>query len=481
MVFAGEDPHFLFRRMLIFASEDVGMADPNALVFTEAAAAAFDRVGLPEGRFHLAHAALYLATSPKSNSIFAFFDALSSIEKEGGGEVPPHLKDSSRDEKGFGHGEGYLYPHAFKDHWVAQQYLPDFLQGKVFYHPGDIGFESRIKPEVERKREAQLAVILELDQENQEVLTFSPPDTGRERWLNRAAGTLSRFLTELRNRLFQDVQIARHWLVLDIDARDGLLTWEALRMVPEGGVWSLIDAESRFMKDMVANLPVLDRPTLLEGDLSDIKGLLEKDKPKFNLIVGRNALGKRRDKGQILQKLWDLLDSGGHIALVESVPRFGKRLSELVDRDFGEMNGDLLDPDGESRKAAGGRSHDRDKRYLDPQTVKRLKASEERLYTDDKNPAVNWVPEELEAQLAEIGYQDIRLRRVDLHQDRKIRSRDIDHWLAPESTYTLALRSEFREEEAQNLLNQLKLCLEGVDVKWRKPLLFIHARKGRAQ
>ena len=122
MVLAGEDPHYIFRRMLILASEDVGMADPQALVFVESAAAAFDRVGMPEGRFHLAHATLYLATAPKSNSSLGFFDALALLESEQrAGETPNHLRDASRDKEGFGHGEGYLDPHAFKDHWVAQQ------------------------------------------------------------------------------------------------------------------------------------------------------------------------------------------------------------------------------------------------------------------------------------------------------------------------------------------------------------------------
>ena len=109
MVSAGEDPHFIFRRMLISACEDTGLADPNAISVVESCARAFDRVGLPEGRYFLAHAALYLSTAPKSNSSMAFFDALSAVEKENA-EVPNHLRDSSRDAEGFGHGSGYLYP-----------------------------------------------------------------------------------------------------------------------------------------------------------------------------------------------------------------------------------------------------------------------------------------------------------------------------------------------------------------------------------
>ena len=130
MVQAGEDPRFLFRRMIIFASEDVGLADPGALGVVTSAAEAFDYVGMPEGRFHLAQACLYLSTAPKSNSAFAFFDALKTVESEAEDEVPNPLKDGNRDGADFGHGQGYLYPHAFRDHWVAQQYLPGSLQGE---------------------------------------------------------------------------------------------------------------------------------------------------------------------------------------------------------------------------------------------------------------------------------------------------------------------------------------------------------------
>ena len=181
MVTAGEDPHFIFRRMLISACEDTGLADPNAITVVESCAQAFDRVGMPEGRYFLAHAALYLATAPKSNSSMAFFDALAAVEKEDA-EVPNHLKDSNRDTEGFGHGAGYLYPHAYRDHWVAQQYLPDTLMGRVFYTPSTQGYEATIRSDVLSRREIQIASILE-KQENHEGLTTdelatSPAETG---------------------------------------------------------------------------------------------------------------------------------------------------------------------------------------------------------------------------------------------------------------------------------------------------------------
>ncbi|GAB1481596.1 hypothetical protein MASR2M78_04110 [Treponema sp.] len=144
MVRAGEDPAFIFRRMIISAGEDVGLADPNAIVVVQACASAFERIGFPEGNFQLAQAALYLATAPKSNTTLAFFDAMAEIEKEEA-EVPNHLRDDHRDKEGFGHGDGYIYPHAYREHWAAQQYLPKALAGRTFYTPSLIGYEGRLR------------------------------------------------------------------------------------------------------------------------------------------------------------------------------------------------------------------------------------------------------------------------------------------------------------------------------------------------
>ena len=145
MLYAGEDPRFIIRRMLIFASEDVGLADPRALQMATSCAEAFEWVGMPEGRFHLAQCCLYLATVPKSNSTYTFFDVLKYVEQEQSGEVPNHLKDGNRDAEGLGHGKGYLYPHAYHNHYVPQQYLPDDMQGMYFYQPSDVGYERTIK------------------------------------------------------------------------------------------------------------------------------------------------------------------------------------------------------------------------------------------------------------------------------------------------------------------------------------------------
>ena len=141
MVEAGENPRFIFRRMLISAGEDIGLADPQAIVVVEACAAAFERVGLPEGLYPLAQAALYLAGAEKSNSLLGFFDALKSVKTANNQQVPGHLRDANRDGKAFGDGAGYRYPHAYAEHWVAQQYLPTSVQGEVFWQPGHLGWE----------------------------------------------------------------------------------------------------------------------------------------------------------------------------------------------------------------------------------------------------------------------------------------------------------------------------------------------------
>ncbi|MHB0876495.1 MAG: AAA family ATPase [Anaerolineae bacterium] len=144
MIYAGEDPRFIVRRMIIFASEDVGMADPRALQIAVAASQALEWVGLPEAQYNLAEAVIYLATAPKSNSAGAYFAALADIEREGQIQVPRHLQDASRDGAALGHGEGYQYPHNFAGHWVRQQYLPDHMRDRIYYTPGDIGYEREV-------------------------------------------------------------------------------------------------------------------------------------------------------------------------------------------------------------------------------------------------------------------------------------------------------------------------------------------------
>jgi putative ATPase len=141
MLKAGEDPRFIMRRLFILASEDIGLADPQALPQVAAASLALEWVGLPEAEYHLAQATMYLALAPKSNSTQAYFRALACLEETGRTAVPSHLQDASRDGAALGHGRGYLYPHDFPGHWVDQAYLPEELSEKKFFEPGKEGAE----------------------------------------------------------------------------------------------------------------------------------------------------------------------------------------------------------------------------------------------------------------------------------------------------------------------------------------------------
>jgi putative ATPase len=144
MLEAGEDPRFIMRRLLILASEDIGLADPNALVQVAAASQALTWVGLPEGEYHLAQATIYLALAPKSNSTAAYFRAKAALAEKGATGVPPPLQDAHRDKAALGHGRDYLYPHDFPGHFVDQEYLPGELAGARFYEPGPEGQEPEL-------------------------------------------------------------------------------------------------------------------------------------------------------------------------------------------------------------------------------------------------------------------------------------------------------------------------------------------------
>ena len=155
MLYAGEDPRFILRRLIILAGEDIGLGDPMGLVVASAAAQAFDYIGLPEGIYPIVEATLYLATAPKSNTATAYFKAFQLIEDEGVTAVPQHLQDATRDAKALGHGKGYQYPHEDPEHFLPQQYLPRPLLGTYFYQPSTQGYESQVLQRLARWREAQ--------------------------------------------------------------------------------------------------------------------------------------------------------------------------------------------------------------------------------------------------------------------------------------------------------------------------------------
>jgi len=154
MLEAGEDPLFIGRRLIRFASEDVGLADPNALTMALTAYQSWERIGPPEAKLSLAQAVVYLATAPKSNTLYsAEKSVIKEIEESGPQSVPMHLRNApTKLMKEIGYSQGYIYPHDYPENQVKQEYLPEKIKKKIFYHPGDKGFEKEIKKRmIERK------------------------------------------------------------------------------------------------------------------------------------------------------------------------------------------------------------------------------------------------------------------------------------------------------------------------------------------
>ena len=453
MIYAGEDPRFMFRRMLIFAGEDVGLADPNAIRVVTACAQAFDYVGLPEGRFHLAEACLYLATAPKSNSSLGFFDALGVVEEEREAEVPTHLRDANRDAKGFGHGEGYLYPHAYRDHWVVQQYLPASLQGKVFYQPSDQGHEATLAVQVARRREAQLAAMVEGAVEAPaEILTFTGDlvDRVSDRWLQRTLSNAGARLGHLRDRLLDDVELQRHHIVLDLNAGSGLLAWEALRRVPEGRCtrWCV---RPRMPRRWTRCRPTCPISAVLWSWRLIYRGCLMLLQPdlRFDAIVGRNALGPLADKPAAAGLLAGLLAPGGRIAFAETIGKHAQRLYALVD-----LNG------------------------LPAGLADRLAAAEEALYIKAIEPGLTWDVEDLKTAFAAAGIQAKAVcehETVELHITPALLDRWFERHAENRLSYAQQLGSQLNEDEVTQVEALFRRQLAGQVVAWRAVSVFLTA------
>ena len=442
MIEAGEDPRFIFRRMLIFASEDVGMADPHALAVVTSASQAFDYVGMPEGRYHLAQSCLYLSTAPKSNSVFAFFDAISVVRKEKSDEVPDMLKDGNRDGKAFGHGEGYLYPHAYRDHWVAQQYLPDVLQGRIFYQPSNQGYEATIKDNVARHREAQLAAFL-----SQSAVEQSE---NSNYWEARTIGSSGELLNEIRDILLKWSKLSRNIMALVLNAADGLLLGEFLRQIPEENLYALVysSEEKQTLSTMFKNPSSGIKPKIVQDSSGNPKAFEIPDLG-FERIVGRNILQNHQNKTAFLETLKPWILPDGFFVIVETVPALGQRLSELI-------------PEGN----------------MEPKFLNNLKSAEEEIYNDSENTRCNWTPKTLRNELESADWDIIRWQVKEFFTPTLIRTSQIEQWFAvqPEnsqSNYWKLLSSHFSADQLNNLQEIFLSEVAENIVKWRSVCLFM--------
>jgi putative ATPase len=314
MVHAGEDPKFIFRRMIIAASEDVGLADPNVLNQVMAAAQAFDYVGMPEGQFHLTQACLIISNAPKSNSTLGYFDALRSVKKAEASkdDVPQHLKDGNRDGADLGHGKGYKYPHAFENHWVAQQYLPEGMRGKVFYHPSREGHEKQVQLQTEARREATWASFSESSAHHS---AYASEESSPGDWEQRGIDSQAENMLLIKKLNMELANLGRDDLVLDYHSQSGYLSFEACRISSGAGVhsiaWKLDQYEQ--LQHLCKDRDVFQRPQIHDAhhhnigeDLPSLKQL------RFDVIFLRQCMDEVLPQ-TLFKNLKEHLAEGGRI------------------------------------------------------------------------------------------------------------------------------------------------------------------------
>ncbi len=422
MVYAGEDPRFLLRRMMILAAEDVGLADPQVLPQVVACAKAFDYIGLPEGRFHLAQACLILANAPKSNSAFGFFEALSAVAQEKEADPPNHLKDSSRDKKGLGHGEGYQYPHAFKDHWVAQQYLPQELQGKFFYKPGNQGYEGKIRRQVAQRKLEQLAQM------------NAPGAAG---WKERALGSGGQELAQLKEVVFKLLSARSDSMVLNLNAQSGWLAYDiaATWINPSLYLQVFTPRDKEIAESQFKGLE-----TVISQSGSDPFEEWEEKGYRFDLLLSYNLLWDQADKAAWLHQAKQLLLPEGQWVGLEQIPRQGSLLTEILETT-----------------------------PFPHKLLETIKGVEQNFLQDRANPKFNWSAPELADSLAEAGLQLQHKEEIRFTGSRWIIPEKIKTWFDPQhpGPYGKLLKQALSAKEQKFTREALlERCQQG-PVPWR--------------
>jgi putative ATPase len=460
MIRAGEDPSFIFRRMIILAGEDVGMADPNAISVVISCAQAFDRIGFPEGNFPLIEACLYLATAPKSNSAFNFFDVMKEVEKEDA-EVPNHLRDASRDSESFGHGEGYVYPHAYRDHWAAQQYLPSSLVGKIFYTPSRVGYEGKIREEVLGKRELQAAIVLGDGAElagDGESLTWSAVSKGREGWFKRLESGRGGLLLSDRDRILGAAKIKRHDRILVAAGGDGLLLWESLRRAPEGLCACLVENGSArdTLLRYAATLDEEEQPRIAvcpaslpgPGEAEDWFG-----SPVFDHLFAREPWRRVEAPAEafrdMAEKARSLLAPGGDLAILQSPPRLGERISRIAGEECG----------------------------AEPSLSARLREAEDAFFGDRGGLSMNWDSPLLENAFRDAGFRPL-VAEIEQKEDRLVTGKDLALWFDPErSRWGGFIASALGMEDFKRLEEILRERIARSPITWKWKSLLLTARQ----
>jgi putative ATPase len=382
----------------------------------------------------------------------AFFAALEAVENEARGEVPSHLKDASRDAQGFGHGQGYLYPHAYRDHFVAQQYLPDALQGRLFYQPSDQGAEAAVRAEVARRREAQLAAMLDDDAHAPpEILSWSPGDAARDRWAARTLSGRGERIVRLRDEAFARLDLARHHLILDLSGGSGWTTFEALRRSPDGQTWAVADDEqaAATIRGQTEALPELERPIVRIGRRASPSGAVQ-DAAPFDRVLALRLLGATREVGELAAELAALLAPGGRILFGDPLLADSSRLTEVAD--LSELPARLVDA---------------------------LQVAEEAAYQRSSDPRFAYTPERATEQLEAHGLRVERSDRSRLEERRSLPSRAFDVWFAAGAPFHERLvAAGLSHDELARLEARLRAALQDRESGWSTPWAWL--RVGRA-
>ena len=372
-------------------------------------------------------------------------------------EVPNHLKDASRDTEGFGHGAGYLYPHAYRDHWVAQQYLPSELVGRVFYTPTDQGYEASIRDDVLSRRELQIAAILEESSENEneianeivnpidkmwhasrihhgdkktdENLTFSPGDEKRNEWQRRLDSGRAEALLEIRNTAIDFADLKRHSRSLVIGADDGLFIWELWRREVEGFTCGLCKTErgKQILEQYASTLDMIDRPKLVLS-LDELNS--ELDAADFDYIFFKDAVSAKSEFENFSLVLAELKNrfSNATFIFVQKIPSENQRLSNLV---------------RQARCADTRETHS----LLDE-----IEQAENEFFAQQQD--FNWSEKDFLNVVRKIQNGDscdkIQLTTKIITEKRKFNDADIERWFSPNSRYGAFLREKLGEGKSSN-------------------------------
>jgi putative ATPase len=419
----------------------------------------------------------------------AFFDAIKEVEKEDA-EVPNNLRDASRDAEGFGHGEGYIYPHAYRDHWAAQQYLPSALVGRTFYTPSAVGYEGRIREEVMRKREIQAAVILgdassaTGSKADSELLSWSSAAKGREGWFKRMESGRSALLLQDRDLILEQNKISRHDRILIAAANDGLLLWECLRRCPEGLTAALTDTASardaliRFAeasaldeseKPLIAvfadnalpspeeseatfDCPVFDHILVRELDLRRKSSRKSTGKNPAETFISFAASAKR------------LLAPDGKVVILQSPPRMGERLSRILRTGNGEKG------EGKREKGAEAKGIAANESCVLADLADTLAAAEEAFFM---TPAYwTWDKETLEKAFCEQGFH-IETKVIEREEERLLTMRDLENWFDAKGSWGSFICQNIGDESFRSVRSffEERITRGPVLWKWRSLLL----------